>query len=69
MSLALESSKRYGVLALPNFLIQFPQGAAQAIEDGAVLGVVLGKLTDKKGLHAALKVYEVSDSPSFHWFK
>ncbi|KZP19618.1 FAD/NAD(P)-binding domain-containing protein [Athelia psychrophila] len=34
------------------------QGAAQAIEDGAVLGVVLGKLTDKKGLHAALKVYE-----------
>ncbi|KAJ6488843.1 hypothetical protein C8R45DRAFT_901717 [Mycena sanguinolenta] len=34
------------------------QGAAQAIEDGAVLGVVLGKLTDKRDVHAALLVYE-----------
>ncbi|KAF8187977.1 hypothetical protein K438DRAFT_1722766 [Mycena galopus ATCC 62051] len=34
------------------------QGAAQAIEDGAVLGVVLSKLTDKHDVHAALLVYE-----------
>ncbi|KAF7357103.1 FAD/NAD(P)-binding domain-containing protein [Mycena sanguinolenta] len=34
------------------------QGAAQAIEDGAVLGVVLGKLTDKQDINAALLVYE-----------
>ncbi|KAJ7450752.1 hypothetical protein FB451DRAFT_1285030 [Mycena latifolia] len=34
------------------------QGAAQAIEDGAVLGVVLSKLTDKKDVHTGLLVYE-----------
>ncbi|KAJ7245908.1 hypothetical protein B0H12DRAFT_1127123 [Mycena haematopus] len=34
------------------------QGAAQAIEDGAVLGVVLSKITDKRDVHAALLVYE-----------
>lgn len=40
------------------------QGAAQAIEDGAVLAVVMGKLTDKKDLNAGLLVYEVTRSPS-----
>ena len=36
------------------------QGAAQAIEDGAVLGVVLAKLpeTSPEAVHKALKVYE-----------
>lgn len=36
------------------------QGAAQAIEDGAVLGVVLSKLPDTKpgSIHKALQVYE-----------
>ncbi|KAF2147692.1 FAD/NAD(P)-binding domain-containing protein [Myriangium duriaei CBS 260.36] len=36
------------------------QGAAQAIEDGAVLGEVLSRLPDKdpKSIHKALKVYE-----------
>ncbi|KAL3469094.1 hypothetical protein BJX99DRAFT_242054 [Aspergillus californicus] len=36
------------------------QGAAQAIEDGAVLAVVLSKLpsTDPESIHKALKVYE-----------
>jgi salicylate hydroxylase len=36
------------------------QGAAQAIEDGAVLGVVLGKLPDTsaESINKALKVYE-----------
>ncbi|EME80243.1 uncharacterized protein MYCFIDRAFT_156029 [Pseudocercospora fijiensis CIRAD86] len=36
------------------------QGAAQAIEDGAVLSVVLSKLpsTDPQAIHKALKVYE-----------
>lgn len=36
------------------------QGAAQAIEDGAVLGVVLSKLpeTTPEAIHKALKVYE-----------
>ncbi|KAJ7909602.1 salicylate hydroxylase [Mycena leptocephala] len=34
------------------------QGAAQAIEDGAVLGVVLGKLADKNDVHTGLLVYE-----------
>jgi salicylate hydroxylase len=36
------------------------QGAAQAIEDGAVLGVVLSKMPDTspEAIHKALKVYE-----------
>ncbi|KAJ7330545.1 hypothetical protein DFH08DRAFT_708791 [Mycena albidolilacea] len=34
------------------------QGAAQAIEDGVVLAVVLGKLTDAKDLGRSLLVYE-----------
>ena len=36
------------------------QGAAQAIEDGAVLGVVLSRLPDtsSKAIHKALRVYE-----------
>ncbi|KAJ7811233.1 hypothetical protein B0H14DRAFT_3479898 [Mycena olivaceomarginata] len=34
------------------------QGASQAIEDGAVLAVVLSKLTDARDIHAALRVYE-----------
>ncbi|KAJ7780059.1 salicylate hydroxylase [Mycena maculata] len=34
------------------------QGAAQAIEDGAVLAVVMGKLTDVKDILAGLLVYE-----------
>ncbi|KAJ7510690.1 salicylate hydroxylase [Mycena galericulata] len=34
------------------------QGAALAIEDGAVLGVVFSKLTDKRDIHAGLLVYE-----------
>ena len=36
------------------------QGAAQAIEDGAVIGVVLSKLPDKspKSINKALKIYE-----------
>jgi hypothetical protein len=35
------------------------QGAAQAVEDAAVLGVVLGKLKSKKDIHKALHVYQV----------
>ncbi|KAJ7754342.1 hypothetical protein DFH07DRAFT_1029305 [Mycena maculata] len=34
------------------------QGAAQAIEDGAVLGVVMSRLTNKAGVHTGLLVYE-----------
>ncbi|KAJ6551635.1 salicylate hydroxylase [Mycena capillaripes] len=34
------------------------RGAAQAIEDGAVLGVVLSKLTHKSDIHTGLLVYE-----------
>ncbi|KAK6988857.1 FAD/NAD(P)-binding domain-containing protein [Favolaschia claudopus] len=34
------------------------QGAAQAIEDAAVLAVVLTKISDKNDVHAALLVYE-----------
>ncbi|KAJ7065478.1 hypothetical protein C8F01DRAFT_747108 [Mycena amicta] len=34
------------------------QGASQAIEDGAVLGVILSKLTDAADISAALRVYE-----------
>ncbi|KAJ7902466.1 hypothetical protein B0H13DRAFT_2026149 [Mycena leptocephala] len=34
------------------------QGAAQAIEDGAVFALVMGKLTDMKELKAGLRVYE-----------
>jgi salicylate hydroxylase len=36
------------------------QGAAQAVEDAAVLAVVLSKIDKKEDVHAALKVYEVS---------
>ncbi|KAJ7114021.1 hypothetical protein C8R44DRAFT_630491 [Mycena epipterygia] len=41
----------------PALPVRIP-GAAQAIEDGAVLAVVMGKLTDKKDLNAGLLVYE-----------
>ncbi|KAJ6471876.1 salicylate hydroxylase [Mycena sanguinolenta] len=34
------------------------QGASQAIEDGAVLAVVLSKLTHTRDIHASLRVYE-----------
>ncbi|KAJ7080829.1 putative monooxygenase, partial [Mycena belliarum] len=34
------------------------QGASQAIEDGLVLAVVLSKVTQKKDIHTALRVYE-----------
>jgi hypothetical protein len=40
-------------------LIACYQGAAQAIEDGATLGVVLGKLINSNDIHAGLLVYEV----------
>lgn len=36
------------------------QGAAQAIEDGAVLGAVLSKITTVEDIHIALLVYEVT---------
>ncbi|KAJ7147733.1 salicylate hydroxylase [Mycena crocata] len=39
------------------------QGAAQAIEDGAVLGFVLSKLSDTADIHACLRVYEVVSIP------
>lgn len=38
------------------------QGAAQAIEDAAVLGVVLAKVESKDDIHKALLVYQVSHS-------
>ena len=34
------------------------QGANSSLEDGAVLGLVLGKVSDKTQLPAALKIYE-----------
>ncbi|KAH8923042.1 putative monooxygenase [Atractiella rhizophila] len=34
------------------------QGAAQAIEDGAAIGVCLSKISSKSDVHAALKVYQ-----------
>lgn len=39
------------------------QGAAQAVEDAAVLGIVLGKLASKADVHKALLVYQVSLMP------
>ncbi|KAJ7230358.1 hypothetical protein GGX14DRAFT_582956 [Mycena pura] len=39
------------------------QGASQAIEDGAVLAVVLSKATDKCDIHAALRIYESTSTP------
>ena len=35
------------------------QGAAQAVEDAGVLGIVLGKLKDRSEINRALRVYEV----------
>lgn len=35
------------------------QGAAQAVEDAGVLGIVLSKLKDRSGINRALRVYEV----------
>lgn len=40
------------------------QGAAQAAEDGIVLGVVLSKITRKEDINKALLMYEVSQIPS-----
>jgi salicylate hydroxylase len=36
------------------------QGAAQAVEDAAALGIVLSKITSKQEIPLALKVYEKS---------
>lgn len=36
------------------------QGAAQAVEDAAVLGVVLSKIKSKEEIHKALLVYQVN---------
>ena len=43
------------------------QGAAQAIEDGAVLGVILSKLTDKSQIPAVLRVYQRIRKPRTDW--
>jgi salicylate hydroxylase len=36
------------------------QGAAQAVEDAAVLGNVLSRITSKDDIHVALKAYELA---------
>lgn len=43
------------------------QGAAQAVEDGAVLGSVLARLTDKKDINKALRVYQELRKPHADW--
>lgn len=44
------------------------QGAAQAVEDAAVLGVVLSEIKSKEEIHKALLVYQVNFSYSFFFF-
>lgn len=39
------------------------QGAAQAIEDAAVLAQCLGSVTSKDGVHSALEIYETIRKP------
>jgi 2-polyprenyl-6-methoxyphenol hydroxylase-like FAD-dependent oxidoreductase len=36
------------------------QGAAQAVEDAAVLGIVLSRITSKEEIPVALKAYEIA---------
>ncbi|EJT50186.1 hypothetical protein A1Q1_00653 [Trichosporon asahii var. asahii CBS 2479] len=43
------------------------QGAAQAIEDAACLGVILSKIKDKKDIHSALEVYQEIRKPRTDW--
>ncbi|GEM06233.1 monooxygenase [Rhodotorula toruloides] len=43
------------------------QGAAQAIEDAAVLGVVLSKIKSKDEIHKALRVYQAIRKPRADW--
>ncbi|WRT64447.1 uncharacterized protein IL334_001379 [Kwoniella shivajii] len=43
------------------------QGAAQAVEDAAVLGVVLGKIKSKDEVHKALLVYQALRKPRADW--
>jgi salicylate hydroxylase len=43
------------------------QGAAQAVEDAAVLGVVLSKITDRKDINKALQVYQAVRKPRADW--
>lgn len=43
------------------------QGAAQAIEDAAVLGVVLSKVKAKEDVPAALRVYQALRKPRADW--
>lgn len=43
------------------------QGAAQAVEDAACLGVVLSKVERKEDIHAALEVYQCIRKPRTDW--
>ena len=43
------------------------QGAAQAIEDAAALGVILSKLERKEDVHKALCVYQALRKPRTDW--
>ncbi|GAA6049561.1 hypothetical protein JCM3770_000848 [Rhodotorula araucariae] len=43
------------------------QGAAQAVEDAAVLGVVLSKIKSKDEIHKALLVYQALRKPRADW--
>ncbi|OXG54451.1 salicylate hydroxylase [Cryptococcus neoformans] len=43
------------------------QGAAQAVEDAAVLGVVLSKIKSKEEIHKALLVYQALRKPRADW--
>ena len=43
------------------------QGAAQAVEDAAVLGVVLSKLERKEDINKALRVYQAIRKPRADW--
>jgi salicylate hydroxylase len=56
----------HGTSNLPTFNVSHPmlpyvaQGAAQAVEDAAVLGLVLSKITSKDEIPTALKAYELA---------
>lgn len=43
------------------------QGAAQAVEDAAALGVVLARITKKEDVHKALEVYQAIRKPRTDW--
>lgn len=43
------------------------QGAAQAVEDGAVLGEVLAQINDVKDINKALRVYQELRKPRADW--